>query len=221
MKRITAVCVIASPVIFLIANVLHPKEYRRNHEAQQLQTIHDHYQRWQIAHFLTFVAIMLFVFAVVGLAWMLYERRPAQALFGGGLGLVGLVAIGGVLALDGFTWAALGQVWGWPSVDHHTLVLALHAVQQSHWNLPFYVGSLAWLIGLVILAWGLIAERLVSRWAGWTFAAGAVLVGIEAGVQNNAYFIVAAAVLAAGGIGVGLALRHDDDSTRIGHAPAG
>jgi hypothetical protein len=223
MKRITAAAVIASTVLFFIVNLIHPKEYTRDHEAQQLQTISDNYTRWQLAHFLTFISILLFVVVVLGLAQLLYARLRNMALVGGLLGLWGLVALGGVLALDGFTWAALGQVTTWNGADRHTLVLALHAVQQSHWNLYFYVGGLAWIAGLLILAIGLIRQGLIPAPAGWIFALGVVLVGIEAAVENNAYFIAASAVLAIGGVGVGLALRHDDDryGTRIGDVPAG
>ena len=42
-------------------------------------------------------------------------------------------------------------------------------------------------------------------------AAGAVLVGIEGAVQNNVYVVVAAAVLAVGGVGVGSAIARVDD----------
>lgn len=207
MKRITAASLAAATLVFLVANVIHPKEYTRNHEREQLREIAENYTRWQLAHFLTFVSIMLFVFAIAGLAWVLYARRERQALIGGALGLCGLVAIAGVLALDGFTWGALGQVSTWPGSDQNTLENALHSVQQARWNLPFYVGSLAWLIGLAILSWGLIRERVVPAWAGWTFVAGVVMVGIEAAIQNNAYFIVAAVVLAIGGVGVAAAIN--------------
>lgn len=221
MKRITSAALIAATVLFLVANVLHPKEYTRGHEDQQLQTIADHYTRWQAVHLLTFVAVLLFVFVICGLAWLLLATRQRQALVGGALGLVGLVAVGGVVALDGFTWAALGQVTTWPNADKHSLALALRAVQQAKWNLQFYVGSLAWLVGLVVLAHGLVREKVVPAWAGWAFALGGVLVGIEAVVESNVYFIVAAAVLAIGGVGVGLALRHDDYGTSIGNVQPG
>src|SRR5690242_21879230 len=61
MKRITAAATVAATVLFFIVNLIHPKEYTRDHERQQLQTIADHYTRWQLAHFLTFIAILLFV----------------------------------------------------------------------------------------------------------------------------------------------------------------
>ena len=221
MRRITAAAVIAAPVLFLVVNVIHPKEYRRNHELQQLQTIADNYTRWQLAHFLTFIAILLFTLVVCGLAWLLYSRLPGMALLGGVLGIWGLIALGGVLALDGFTWGALGQVTTWGGVDKHSIAEALLAVQQSKWNIPFYAGALLWIAGLLILTIGLIRQRLIPAAAGWIFAAGVVLVGIEGAVQNNAYFIVSSAVLAAGGIGVGLALRHDDDGETIGDVQAG
>jgi hypothetical protein len=210
MRRITAATVIAAPVLFLVVNLMHPKEYRRGHRPEQLREIADNYTRWQLAHFLTFVAILLFVFVVCGLAWILWTRRERQALVGGALGLVGLVALGGVLALDGFTWGVLGQVYTWDGSDARSIENALLAVQESKWNLPFYVGGLAWLIGLVTLAHGLIAERVVPAVAGWIFALGAVLVGLEGAVQDNVYFIVAAAVLAIGGVGVGMALMRAD-----------
>src|SRR3954451_23500044 len=221
MRRITAVAVVASTVLFFVVNLIHPKEFTRDHEAQQLQTIANHYTRWQLAHFLTFVSLLLFVLVVCGFAWLLYSRLDRMAIVGGLLALWGLVALGGVLALDGFTWAALGQVTTWPGTDKYTLSLGLKAVQQSHWNLYFYVGGLGWVFGMLILTIGLIRQRMIPTVVGWIFAVGVVLVGIEAAIENNAYFIAASAVLAVGGIGVGLALRNEDDSTSIGNVPAG
>lgn len=220
MKRITAAATIAAPVLFFVVNLIHPKEYTRDHEQQQLATIAEHYQRWQIAHFLTLISILIFVVVVVGLAWILFTRLEAMALVGGLLGLWGLVCLGAVLALDGFTWAALGQVTTWPGANKHTLELALRAVQQSHWNLQYYVGGLSWIVGLVILSIGLIRQGLIPSLWGWIFALGVVLVGIEAAIENNTYFIIASAVLAIGGVGVGVALARDD-SKDIRDVPAG
>lgn len=223
MKRITAGAMVSATVLFFVVNLIHPKEYTRDHEVSQLGEIAKHYTRWQIAHLLTFVALLLFVIVVCGLAWLLYSRLDRMAIAGGVLGLWGLVALGGVVALDGFTWGALGQVTTWPNTDDRTLALALHAVQQSHYNLPFYVGALAWLVGLLILTIGLIRQGVIPAPVGWIFALGVALVGIEAAVENNTYFIVASGVLAVGGVGVGLSLRHDDDrdSTGIGDVQPG
>jgi hypothetical protein len=210
MKRITAGALAASTVLFFVVNVIHPKEYTRNHEANQIKEIAAHYTRWQIAHFLTFIAILLFVVVVLGLAWLLYSRLDRMAIVGGLLGLWGLVALGGVVALDGFTWAAVAQVSTWPHVDGYTSAMTLKAVQQSHYNLPFYVGGLAWIVGLLVLTIGLIRQNVIPVAVGWIFALGVVLVGIEAAIENNTYFIAASAVLAIGGVGVGLSLRNEE-----------
>jgi flagellar motor component MotA len=66
----------------------------------------------------------------------------------------------------------------------------------------------------------LIRQRLIPSLWGWIFALGVVLVGIEAAIENNTYFIIASAVLAIGGVGVGVALARDD-STDIRDVPAG
>jgi ABC-type multidrug transport system permease subunit len=223
MKRITAAALACATVLFLVVNLIHPKEYTRNHEANQIREIADHYTRWQIAHFLTFVALLLFVVVVLGLAWLLYSRLDRMAIAGGLLGLWGLVGLGGVVALDGFTWGAIGEVSTWPTADAYTSALTLKAVQQSHYNLPFYVGALAWLVGLLVLTIGLIRTRVIPAPVGWIFALGVALVGVEGAVQNNTYFIVASAVLAVGGVGVALSLRHDEDSdsTSIGDVQPG
>jgi hypothetical protein len=210
MKRITAGALVSATVLFFVVNVIHPKEYTRNHEANQIKEIAAHYTRWQIAHFLTFVALLLFVIVVLGLAWLLYGRLERMAIVGGLFGLWGLVALGGVVALDGFTWGVIGQVTTWSNVDARTSALTLKAAQQSHYNLPFYVGGLAWIAGLLVLTIGLIRQNVIPAAVGWIFVLGVVLVGIEAAVENNTYFIVASAVLAVGGVGIGLSLRDEE-----------
>jgi hypothetical protein len=221
MKRITAGALVSSTVLFFVVNVIHPKEYTRNHEANQIREIAAHYTRWQIAHFLTFVALLLFVVVVLGLAWLLYSRLDRMAIAGGLLGLWGLIALGGVVALDGFTWGAISEVSTFPRADPYTSEVTLKAVQQSNYNLPFYVGALAWLVGLLILTIGLVRRQVIPAAFGWIFALGVALVGIEAAIENNTYFIIASAVLAVGGVGVGLSLLHDDDSAGIGHVQTG
>ena len=221
MKRITAGALACATVLFFVVNLIHPKEFKRNHEVDQIREIAAHYTRWQIAHFLTFVAILIFVVVVLGLASLLYSRLDRMAIVGGLLGLWGLVALGGVVALDGFAWAAIGQVSTWPNVDGYTSAMTLKAVQQSHYNLPFYVGGLAWLAGMLILTIGLIRQALIRAVTGWILALGVVLVTIEVAVENNTYFIIASAVLAVGGVGVGLGLLNDDDSAAIGDVQPG
>ena len=56
-RRMTALALVAAPAIFLLDNLIHPKEFARDNEARQLAEIAEHYDRWQIAHALGFIAM--------------------------------------------------------------------------------------------------------------------------------------------------------------------
>jgi hypothetical protein len=207
-RRVTAAALVVAPAIFLLANLLHPKELAPDHEAAQLAKIADAYQRWQAAHLLTLVAILVFAAAVVGLAVLVRRGDPRVGLAGGALGIAGLIGLGGVLAIDGFAWGIVGEVWARSDdAGKRTAELVLNDLQHSEWGLMFYVTPLAWIVGMVVLALGAIRTGLVPAWAGWLLALGSLLVGLEAAIRSNVYFVIAAAVLLAGGVAVALSLR--------------
>jgi hypothetical protein len=181
----------------------------RGNEAEQLQAISEAYQRWQVAHFINFLSILVFAVAILGLTYMVRRRKPTMGLVAGALALGGLIGLAGVLALDGFTWGILGETWGRPGIDKRSIESAFHDVQNSEWNLYYYFGALTWIIGLIALAVSL--RGVLPTAAIAVFCLGAVMVGIEGAVADNAYFIAAAVVLFAGGTAVGLGLLRMSD----------
>jgi Domain of unknown function (DUF4386) len=206
-RRIAVVALIAGPLLFLVSNLLHPKELATGNEAEQLEAIAEAYQRWQVAHLITYVAILFFAAAVVALAALLWRHNTRTALWGGVLGVAGLMSLMGVLALDGFSWAIAGEVWGSDPAYRPAAERMLKDLQSSEWGLMFYVPGLLWIIGMVVLALGLIRHGLVPSWAGWMLAAGSLLVGLEGAIHSNVYFVIAALALLAGGTAVALSLR--------------
>lgn len=201
-RRGTAAAVVGAPLLFLIANVLHPEEFTPDHEREQLAEIAANYTSWQVAHFLTFASVIVFAAAVLGLAYLVRRRRPAVGLVAGAFALAGLFGLAFVDALDGYTWAILGEVSARPDADPRTIELALHDVQQSDWSIPYYATPLLWIVGLVALALTAARQGAIPLGAGVLLSLGAVLVGVEAEVQDNTYFIVAASVLFLGGAAV-------------------
>jgi hypothetical protein len=157
---------------------------------------------------------------VLGLAYVVRRRRPVAGLVGGANGLAGLFGLAFVDALDGYTWAILGEVSTHADADARTVELALHDVQQSDWSIPYYLTPLLWIAGVATLALSAARARLVPMAAGGLLALGVVLVGIEAQIQDNAYFIFAAAVLFLGGTAVGASVWRlsDDELARNGPA---
>ena len=207
----TALALAAAPLLFLIANIIHPEEFTRDHEREQLAEIAANYTAWQVAHFLTFGTVVVFAAAVLGLAYLVRRRRPAAGLVFGGLALAGLFGLAFVDALDGYTWGILGEVSTRREADQATLELTLNDVQQSSWSIPYYLPPLLFIVGVAALALNAARQGAVPLSAGLLLALGVVMVGIEGAVQDNTYFIVAASVLLIGGAAVAAALWRMSD----------
>jgi hypothetical protein len=188
---------VGAPLLFLADNLIHPKEYERDHELEQLAEIAEHYQRWQVAHLLAFLAILGFVVAALGLAFLVRRRMPRAGLAGGVLALLGLMCLAAIVALDGFTWGVVGEVAG-RTGDTLGTAAVLHDVQQSEWSLQFYVPALAFAIGMATLAIAAARSGAVPGWAGGLLALGAVLAGTEGLIVSNLYYVIGSAVLLAG-----------------------
>ena len=205
----------AAPALFLVDNLLHPKEYARDNEAKQLAEIAEHYTRWQLAHLIGFVAIACFVVAVLGLAFLVRRRRPGAGLAGGVLAMAGLLCFAAIIALDGFTWGVVGEVSG-RTGDTRITSEVLHDVQQSEWSLQFYVPALTFAAGMATLGIGAARSGAVPAAAGWLLALGAVLAGTEGVIVSNVYYVVGAAVLLAGGAAVALSIGRMTDAEFAG-----
>ena len=205
-----------APLLFLVDNLLHPKEYERNHEREQLAEIAANYERWQVAHLLAFLAIVGFGVAVLGLAFLVRRRRPQAGLVGGGLALLGVLSLAAVVALDGFTWGVLGEVSSRSPAHQQVAEAALHDVQQSEWSLQYYVPALAFTVGMAALAITAARSRALPPAVGWLLALGSVLVGTEGLIVSNAYYVAGSAVMLLAGATVAWALRRMSDEEFAG-----
>lgn len=200
-----------APLLFLVDNIIHPTEYERDNEGRQLAEIAAHADRWQLAHALGFVSILVFAAAVLGLAFLVRRRQPGLGLWAGALSTAGLLGLAAVITIDGYTWGVLGEVYQRGDIAPQTAEIALHEVQHSEWSLLYYLTPLAWIIGLAMLGIGAARQGAVPAWAGALLALGGLMVGIETAVISNAYFIAAAAVLAAGSIAVAIPIGRMGD----------
>lgn len=219
-RRGTAAALVAAPALFLLDNLIHPREYERDREADQLAGIADAYTRWQAAHLLSFTSIFLFAAALLGLAFLVRRRRPGVGLVAGALGLAGLVGLAAVNAIDGYSWGIVGEVSTRRSADPATAQLVLHDLQQSDWSLAYYATPLGWIVGMAVLAVNAARQGAVPLWAGALLALGAVMVGLEVAIPSNAYFITSAAVLLVGGAGAARAVAGMSDDAYAAGGPA-
>lgn len=201
----------AGPALFLADNLLHPKEYARDHETEQLAEIAEHYTRWQLAHLLGFLAILAFVVAALGLAFLVRRRRPRAGVAGGVLAVLGITCFAAIVALDGFTWGVLGEVSSRSALHREVAAQALHDVQQSEWSLQYYVPAIGFATGMSVLAVAAARSRALPAPAAYLLALGAVLVGTEGLIVSNAYYVTGSAVMLAGAGTVGLVIARMTD----------
>lgn len=199
--------------MFLADNVIHPKELERGNEAAQLAEVAKHYTRWQLAHALGFVAIVVFAAAVLGLAYLVRRRQPGLGLAGGALAVAGLIGLGAAITIDGFTWGVLGEV----STKTPGAGIALHDVQHSDWSLVYYLTPLGFIVGVVLLSVGAVRQGALPVWAGGLLVVAALMTGTETTIVSNAYFIAGAVILLAGGAATAWALwRMSDEEFAAG-----
>jgi hypothetical protein len=213
-RRLTAVALIVGPALFLLDNLLHPKEFGRGHEGEQLARIGSAYQRWQVAHGIGLLSACVLTGALLGLAFHVRRTHPGLGLIGGALSAVGAVGLGAGFAIDGFTWGVLGAISTERRVDPSSVQYALHTVQHSHWLIPYYGLIGLWVAGVVVLAIG--ARTTMPLWAAGLLGIGGLLVGIEGAIAENWYFIASSVVFLIGGAAVALAISRMDDRAFAG-----
>lgn len=214
LTRVTSIAFVVAPVLLLIDNLLHPKEFEPGNEAAQLEAIADAYEGWQIAHTIGWIGGLFFLVAVLGLAAILYDRRPRAAVWGGALAGLGLFAFSSVFALDGFTWGVLGELSAREDIDGPTIQRTLDEIQNSPWSLPYYLAAIGFIAGMIVLAVGSVRGHLLTPVAGTLLIIATLMTGTETAIISNTYFIAGAAVFVAAGIAVALSLRREQSGAR-------
>jgi hypothetical protein len=213
-RRLTAAALVIGPALFLLDNLLHPKEFPRGHEAEQLDRIGSAYTRWQLAHGLGLLGACVVTAGLLGLAFHVRRSQPGLGLIGGALCVAGAIGLGAAFAIDGFTWGILGAVSTDRRAAPGSAEFTLHTVQHSRWLIPYYGLTALWVAGVLALAIG--ALRTTPRWAAGLLGLGAILTVIEGAIAHNWYFIVSAAVLLAGGAAVAAAIARMSDRAFAG-----
>jgi hypothetical protein len=215
----TAAALVVAPLLFLVDNLLHPEELGRGNELEQVGLIAGAYTRWQAAHVIGFLAILAFVPAVLGLAFVVRRRQPTLGLLAGALGLVGLLGFAAVITIDGFGWGIAGELSATSFLGPPGGAEVLHDMQVSEWAYPYYLTPLGFIVGMLMLAIGAARQGAVPTAAGAVLALAVLMVGTETVIVSNAYFIAGAVVFLVGGAAVALAiLRMSDEQFAQGRA---
>jgi len=216
----TGTTLILGPALLLLDNVLHPKELERGNQGEQVGLIADAYTRWQLAHAIGFVAILVFCAALLGLAFLMRRRLPLLGLIGGLLGLVGTLGFAAVITIDGFTWGVVGVTAADPRIGAASAASTLQVVQESRWALVYYLTTVGFVLGMVMLAVGAARQGAVPAWASGLLVLAVLMVASETAIISNAYFIAGAAVFLVAGIVTALPILRMSDGEFARGGPA-
>ena len=215
-KTVVGLCMFFGPLILLAAMVIHPAT--GTSEASVISAAADHADAWYIAHLLGLISIVLAVPAVLGLMHMLREREVAYGHVGGGLGLLGLMAFVGIVTMEGFVGWQMGQ-----GGDRGEMVSLMQRLNDSAgFYIPFYLVSVGFTLGMIVLALGLYRARAVQSWMAVFVGLAAVLLGVAGFTASEVLSIVGAAFLFVGLGSIGrMVLAESDEDWQTTPEPGG
>jgi hypothetical protein len=187
-RLIAGLCMVVAPLVLLGASVVAPS-MSSTKEGPILQAIAAHPDRFYISTLLLIVGVVLLIPAVLGLMHMLRERHVALGHIGGALTLVGVLTF---MLFGGLSLIQWQMVRG--GADRGQMVALLHRFDHTAGTQVFMYLSLAFTIGLIVLAAGLYAAREVHWSVSAALAIGAVV--LQAAIISNRswLFIVATAI---------------------------
>jgi hypothetical protein len=185
-------------LMFALGFAIHPTQSTSG--AEQLRVIVATSGRWDLAHVLILVSLVLFIPAVVGIMGFLKQRGAWLGLIGGAFVAIGVVSFAAWVGAEGLVSSALASL---PANQQAALAPAMHAIVVPRGALSLVANTSFLLIaGWLALAVGLFAARTVPRWMSVAMGVGALLlIGSVLAVQIG---VAGAAALAVGVGGMGL-----------------
>jgi hypothetical protein len=191
-KTVAGLCMILAPTLFLVSAILAPSS--DNGAGAILGAIADHPDRFYISTLFGIAGSVLLVPALLGLMHMLREKQVALGHAGGALALLGSL-------MFMLFWGASLMEWQMVrgGADLGQMTALLDRFMHTTGSEVFFFFSLAFTVGMIVLAFGLYSARVVHWSTAGALGAGAVVLQIAFFVGNtSAWFIVATAFLLVG-----------------------
>ena len=208
-KMVAGFCMMLAPLLVLIGQVVHPEA--KSDAAEQFGVVAANMDEWAMAHVILFAGAVLAVPAVLGLMHMLRERQVAYGHMGGGLALMGLMALAGVIGIEMTLWQM--------AEGSRTEMVALleRMTDATAIVLPFFVMSLFTGLGLAVLGVGLHRAHAVQTWMAACVGLAGILFIVEALSYSSIFGLVGAALLLVGLGSIGWMVWRESDEAWADH----
>jgi len=202
-KMVAGFCMVFAPLFVLAGFVVHPAS--KTDEGAQLGVVSSHMNAWYTSHLLLFVGTVLAVPAALALMHMLREREVAWGHLGGGLALMGLLAITALIGMDMVTWQMGAGA-------HGEMASLLHRVNHTTGIvIPFFAGSLLFGAGYLVLGMGLYRARATASWFAACLMAGGIALDVALITTSLPLAIVASAFIVVGQGAIGRMVWSESD----------
>ena len=203
-RIVTGFCMIAAPLAMLVGELMHPED--ESEAADQLGVVAGDLDRWYSSHLVLFLAFLVLIPALLGLAHLLHRARPMHAFVGGGMTIIGLVAVGGIIGAEGFGGYLVSE-----SADAESATAVWEGLIDSSRMMPLYMTSLLFNIGVLVMGYALLRSRVVASWSAMAVMLGAVLMGIGFPAGLRPVILVGMAAFLVGMASIGYAVLTETD----------
>jgi hypothetical protein len=186
------VLMIGAPILMLGAAILHPRHGIEDGMGYYAAS-HGHPTEFYISHTLFFLAAVLFVPAVVGLARMAHPSHPKAAFWGCILSLMGFVGYGAMDGMDYMAWVAGKPDTGLDQAAMQQYIVT--ALSTLPIMIPVLLVFILLPVGLCVLAVGLARAHVLHPVLAALMPLG--MLGVAVGLAQPALLVISATALLA------------------------
>jgi hypothetical protein len=193
-RLVMGASMILAPLLLGVGFAIHPPQSTSG--AEELRIIAATSGRWDLAHVLILVSLVLFIPAVIGVMSFLQRRGAWFGLIGGTFVAIGVVFFAAWVGAEGFASSTLASL---PKDQQAALAPDMHAIIDAKGALALVDTTSVLLIGgLLVLAIGLFFARAVPRWMSVAMVVGVLLLVIGASLGFQISLVGGCALLVVG-----------------------
>jgi hypothetical protein len=203
---VASLCLIAAPAVLFAGGLSHPRG--EDAAAAHLAIVAQNPNRYYAAHAILLAGLALFLGAILALVHLIGERPAVLGPLGGGLAMIGLLGATAIVAMDGLVTSQMAQ----PEADRGEMAALLDRIKEfAGLRAIAGVSAIAFLLGMLLLAYGLWRTARPPRWTASAIAAGAIVFLIAQVTDNPLIFALAFAVYLVALAPLGWQILHESD----------
>jgi hypothetical protein len=182
-RKTLAVLLLIFPLFLMLGFAMHFRSWESffhfrwanppyNAEGMFYMLIRGHSHIFLVAHYVVYIAIPLMLIVVLCLAWVLYQQMPIIAFIGGMVGVVGCMAMSGVMS----SWLSFAAIERVTPEHYEGAKAALIELTRMKGSLLLVTqASYCTFWGIIILALALIKAKAFPVWNMISLILGSIL----------------------------------------------